>query len=218
MQNLAIVIPAQKKNPYHDSGDLAPFGDTTLLEWKISQCKEFSSNERIYVTTPSLTVASIAEREGVQVILRPETLSYEEMLAYTMEKIKEEVVLWAIPTAPFVSPKHYRKMIDIFMNLPENYDSLIPVKKMKEYFYFKGEKLNFGNTFISRRDVEPLYMVTNGCYISYKKHIGNHKVLFGSNEYLFEIDSLAAIEIKDITDFTFANNLISHYFKQLLTD
>ncbi|WP_457594110.1 cytidylyltransferase domain-containing protein [Hydrogenimonas sp.] len=218
MQNLAVVIPAQEKNPYHEKGDLAPFGDMTLLEWKISQCKEFVSNDHIYVTTPSATAASIAEREGVRVVHRPDNLSYEEMLVYTMDKIVEDIILWAIPTAPFVSPKLYREMVETYRSLPEDYDSLIPVRKMQEYFYFKGEKLNFGDTFVSRRNVEPLYMVTNGCYISLKQHIANHKVLFGSKEYLYEVDELAAMEIKDIKDFTFANNLISYYFKQLLAD
>ena len=36
--NFAVIIPAQETNKYHKLGDLAPFGDTTLLEWKISQC------------------------------------------------------------------------------------------------------------------------------------------------------------------------------------
>ena len=39
---LNIIIPALEKNKYSTSGDLAPWGDTTLLEWKIYQAKKIS--------------------------------------------------------------------------------------------------------------------------------------------------------------------------------
>ena len=47
--SFAIIIPAQEKNRYHDQGDLAPFGQTTLLEWKIAQCKEFVELSQINI-------------------------------------------------------------------------------------------------------------------------------------------------------------------------
>jgi CMP-N-acetylneuraminic acid synthetase len=53
----SVIIPAQKHNKYHKMGDLAPFGDTTLLEWKISQCKEFIQPECIYVSTDDDSIA-----------------------------------------------------------------------------------------------------------------------------------------------------------------
>ena len=36
-KNIAVVIPALDNNQYYSDGDLVRFGDTTLLEWKISQ-------------------------------------------------------------------------------------------------------------------------------------------------------------------------------------
>ncbi|EKO5126655.1 hypothetical protein P0K00_001322, partial [Campylobacter coli] len=44
-RDFAVIIPAQESNQYHEKGDLAPFGSTTLLEWKIAQCKEFVKEE-----------------------------------------------------------------------------------------------------------------------------------------------------------------------------
>ena len=37
--NFSIVIPASEKNKYSKKGDLSNWGDTSLLEWKISQLK-----------------------------------------------------------------------------------------------------------------------------------------------------------------------------------
>ena len=47
-----IVIPALKKNRYSPKGDLASWGNTTLLEWKISQAKKINDIQNIYVATP----------------------------------------------------------------------------------------------------------------------------------------------------------------------
>lgn len=218
MNHFAVVIPAQEQNPYHDLGDLAPFGDTTLVEWKISQCKQFSADSFIYLSTASDKIFEIAKREGINAIKRSEDLSYGEMLSFTMQQISQEIIVWAIPTAPFVSGRLYENMLEKFLDLT-NYDSLVSVKKLKEYIFFQNERMNFSEQFISRRDIEPVFQVTNGCYIAYKEHILKKQSLFGNNEFLYEIDDLAAVEIKDIEDFSFANNLISHYFtKSILED
>ena len=218
MNNFAVVIPAQEQNSYHELGDLAPFGDTTLVEWKISQCKQFAADSSIYLSTSSERIIEIAKREGINAIKRPSDLEYGEMLSFTMQQIHEEIIVWAIPTAPFVSGRLYNNMLEKFSNLTDH-DSLVSVKKLKEYIFFQNEKMNFSEQFISRRDIEPVYQVTNGCYITRKENILDKQVLFGDKEFLYEVDDLTSVEIKDIEDFSFANNLISHYFtKSILED
>lgn len=217
MNNFAVVIPAQEQNPYHKLGDLAPFGDTTLLEWKISQCKQFTDNSSIYLSTSSERITEIAKREGINVIRRSSELEYGEMLSFTMQQIREEIIVWAIPTAPFVSGRLYNSMLEKFLNLTDN-DSLVSVKKLKEYIFYQNEKMNFSEEFISRRDIEPVYQVTNGCFIICKENILKNKTLFGKRDFLYEVDNLASVEIKDIEDFSFVNNLISHYFERTILE
>ena len=50
MNGINIIIPAQEKNKYSEYGDLVSFGETTLLEWKISQAKKVDGIKYIYVT------------------------------------------------------------------------------------------------------------------------------------------------------------------------
>ena len=49
--NISIVIPASEKNKYSKKGDLSDWGDTSLLEWKISQAKKVRNIKNIFVTT-----------------------------------------------------------------------------------------------------------------------------------------------------------------------
>lgn len=218
MLNIAAVIPANDRNSYHKNGDLAPFGDTTLIEWKINQLRQVVDKKNIYVTTSSEAIIEIAKNEDINVIERPHDIEYGKTLSHCMNHIKEEYIIWTIPTTPFVSVNMFKRMIDKYESIKDEYESLISVKKMKEYVYYKGEKVNFGKKFMSRRDIEPIYQVANACFVTTKKNILESESLFGNKDYLFEIDNLASIEIKDIDDFTFANNLISHYFEKSILE
>ena len=51
--NIICVIPALEKNNYSDRGDLVRWGDTTLIEWKISQALKLKNVKEIIITTPS---------------------------------------------------------------------------------------------------------------------------------------------------------------------
>ena len=51
MNEINIIIPALEKNKYSEYGDLVSFGETTLLEWKISQAKRVDGIKNIYVSS-----------------------------------------------------------------------------------------------------------------------------------------------------------------------
>jgi len=84
--NIAVVISAQETNQYHKLGDLAPFGDTSLLEWKISQCKEFIDVSKIYINSDSDIIKNIALKEGVNFIKREKNQSYIELIYLLLNK------------------------------------------------------------------------------------------------------------------------------------
>ena len=75
--NVAVVIPVLERNRYYSEGDLVKFGDTTLLEWKISQVLEVANKENIYISTPSKKIIELARNYGVNFVNREqETVTY----------------------------------------------------------------------------------------------------------------------------------------------
>ena len=68
--NISIVIPASEKNKYSKKGDLSDWGDTSLLEWKISQAKKVRNIKNIFVTTKSKLIKNIALNSGALVFGR----------------------------------------------------------------------------------------------------------------------------------------------------
>ena len=62
MNEINIIIPALEKNKYSEYGDLVYFGETTLLEWKISQAKKVDGIKNIYVTSSSNLIKNLCKK------------------------------------------------------------------------------------------------------------------------------------------------------------
>ncbi|WP_324172638.1 cytidylyltransferase domain-containing protein [Sulfurimonas sp.] len=212
--NFALIIPAQETNKYHKFGDLAPFGDTTLLEWKISQCKEFAKSSQIYISSSSSIIKDIALKEEVNFIKRHINLKYEDMISETIKNLNVEHIIWIHTTSPFMCSQIYSKMYDNYQD--ENLNSLVSVEIKKEYVFYKNKKLNFKDNFISRKSIDPIYIVTNGCFIINKNILQENKNLITVDTTFFEVDSFVATEIKEPSDYMIAKDMISIYFRKEL--
>ncbi|MCH8157060.1 MAG: hypothetical protein IID18_04790 [Nitrospinae bacterium] len=65
----------------------------------------------------------------------------------------------------------------------------------------------------SRKEIDPVYRITNGCYITPKESYRQNRKYFGHAPYYYEVDKLTSLEIKDIDHYEMALNLLSLYFK-----
>lgn len=211
--DLAVVIPAIDNNRYNKFGDLALFGDTTLLEWKISQCKEFIDESLIYITSNCQAIKEIAKKENVHYIERGKDTEYASILVNTVQQITQSSIMWTNPTSPFLGYNDYKKMIEQYMNLSKH-DSLISVREKKDFAIFKNKRLNFAEQLSSREDIEPIYILTNGCYIMSKEDIITRKSLYGESPFLYKLGTLSSIEIKDLDSYEISKELISSYFRR----
>ena len=107
-----------------------------------------------------------------------------------------------------------RKPLKKFFDLPEDQDSIITVFKEQEYIFFENKTLNFDLPAMqSRNAIEPVYRMTNGCFISHKESYKKHRRYFGQFPYYYEVDKFTALEIKDVDHYEIATSLLSMYFK-----
>lgn len=216
-KNTAIIIPALDRNRYSKEGDLVAFGDLTLLEWKLTQVKNFISAGNIFISTPSSKIEKIAKQYGVHSIKRKEDLPMADVITESVKKIDKEIILWSHITSPFVSSVDFKNMLDKFLKLNGKYDSLISVFRFQEFMIFKNKALNFTMTKVTeRKTIEPVYRITNGCFIARNDVYLRYKNYFGAYPFLYETDILASMEIKDTFDLTIANDLISLFFRKEL--
>jgi CMP-N-acetylneuraminic acid synthetase len=214
MKSLVFFIPAQQENKYHKLGDLAPFGDTTLLQWKISQCKKIVDNNCIYVSSSSDMVEEIVKKESVNYIKRKK-VNIEDEIKLLANSIKEDVIIWTSATSPFLSEIEYMAMYSKFNT--KGCDLLISTIEKKDYGFYNDIKINFNSLMVRRDEINPIYLCTNGAYILNKKFIlQKENILDTDNIFLYKLDKFSAIEIKDLTDYSISKELISTYFENKL--
>jgi CMP-N-acetylneuraminic acid synthetase len=212
---LAAVITAQESNRYSEEGDLAQFGNVSLLEWKIAQLKDVFDSQSIYVATSSGKIRNIALQQNVNVVQRSLNNSFSEMISETLSQVDTEDILWANVTSPYFGATLFKVMIERYESRANNYDSVVASKKLSEYVFYQGKSLNFDiNQHTSREDNEPVFVITNGCSIASKTQCLEHQKQFGLNPELVEIDRLASYEIKDVDSLAIASELLSQYFKE----
>ena len=212
--NISVVVPALDNNQYYPDGDLKRFGDTTLLEWKISQILGITSDKNIYISTPSDKIIDLVKSYGVNFVKRSQESDPYQWIKESVAPIESEFVLWTHATSPFVSAGDYRLMLEAFFNRLKNHDSLIAVYKEQEYIFFQSKPLNFDiDQYKGRKEIEPVYRNTNGWYITPRESYRQDRKYFGRSPHYYEVDNLTSLEIKDIDHYEMALDLLSLYFK-----
>ena len=210
--NFSIVIPASEKNKYSKKGDLSNWGDTSLLEWKISQAKKIKNIKNIYVTTKSKIIKNIALDSGVLVIGRNNKDDLKNLYKHTAKKISSDYILWLNCTFPFLSEKTINKFLNSFKKKGKKSDSAFMYFLEKEYFYKNLNPINFSfkNMIIERNKITPLKKISNGAFIFKKKSILNDDN-FGSEPFFYKIDWFNSLEIKETSHLNSFNNISSFF-------
>lgn len=216
MMDVAIFIPAQETNKYHKLGDIAPFGDTTLLNWKISQCKEFVHPSQIFVSSDSTRIKEISEKEGVNHIARESYNSpIVEQIRFFANCVDCSSILWVNVTSPFLGGGEYSSMLETFTS-NKQCKLLVSTIEKHEYVFFGNNKVNF-KSLTPRSELKPVNICTNGAFLIDRESLIEGNVLDNMNEVCFyNLDTISSTEIKDIESYSIAQSLIVLYFSRLL--
>ena len=201
-----IVIPALKKNRYSPKGDLASWGNTTLLEWKISQAKKIKDIQNIYVATPDNEIILFCKQLNIKTIFRKKKLS--AMFNEISQKLNKRNLLWLNCTSPFLSEKTINKFIQKYKKNYKKYDSSLTCTFEYEYFFYNNKSFNFNaeKPPVERSRVSPLIKITNGAYITNSEIVKNSKNFIGKKPLFFQIDWLSSLEIKHSKDINIYNS------------
>jgi CMP-N-acetylneuraminic acid synthetase len=209
-----IVIPALKKNRYSPKGDFASWGNTTLLEWKISQAKKINGIQNIYVATPDNEIIFFCKQLNVKTIFRKKKLS--AMFYEISQKLDNRYLLWLYCTSPFLSEKTINNFVQKYKKNYKKYDSSLTCMFEYEYFFYNNKSFNFNSEkpSIERNKLSPLIKITNGAYITNSKTIESSKNFIGKKPLFFQIDWLSSLEIKQSKDINLYNSFFHGKIKE----
>lgn len=209
-----LIIPAIGKNKYNENGDLAKWGGTTLLEWKISHAKKVKNVDEILISTNSKKITSIVKDYHIKTIFRKNQKNILDLYLSIAKKFRNYYIIWLNCTSPFISEKIINKFLNQFNKKKKLYDTAFLCLQEKEYFMKNKKPINFLLTekLKQREELTPIYKIVNGASILNPNVILKRKQLIGLKPMFFKINWLESLEIKDTKDIDSYQSLIQYHY------
>lgn len=207
--SITAIIPVRAGSRRLHNKNVAPFGGTNLLLYKISQLKRVPLIDNIIVSSDSDDMLRLAAEEGVKTHKRTDeycdekTKTFGEVVKHICESVDGTHILWATCTAPLVFPKTYQIAInEYFGGLKKGYDSLMSVETFKRYLWDENGPVNYelGVKHVPSQQLPALYFVTDGILLAPREDMIKWSYFHGPNPLKFPLDKRCSVDIDDELD------------------
>ena len=215
-KDIIIIIPAIKNNRHSQLGDFDFLGDTTLLEWKISQAKKVIGVKEIFVSGQDEAINKICKVNGIIFLQRKKITDLSLLYKSIGKKFFDKYILWLNPSYPFYNEKNINLFLkNSLKKIKNKYDSAVSCYLEKEYFFFKNKSINFNSSkkTVSRDKIMPLVKIINAAHFIKGSLMFKNHSLFGLNTYLCKSNYASSIEIKNDKNINAVNLMLINNIK-----
>lgn len=212
MKKIKVVIPVRQGSQRIKNKNFKPFGDKSLLEYKINMVKKLPVDD-IIVNTDSEYAIKIAKREGVNYHKRaPYYASSEctnsEHHIHIAEVTNSDYTMITSVTSPLIKLETYIEAIDIFNNIQN--DSLVSVNCVQDYLWYNEKPLNYSlDNDLHSQQLPKYYKPTFGIVLFKNSEVKKYKNWLCGDPYLYEVSDIESIDIDNEIDFDFAEFLFT---------
>lgn len=209
----AAIVPARRETNKYKDKNVLPFRNSNLFLYKIHQLKMVPQISEIIVSSDDERILDMAASENVRAIYRPQEYSghgskkFGEFISYICGESNAEHILWTCVTSPFVSEERYIDALATYIeSIERGYDSLISVVPLRRYVLDRNGTVNYkkGLQHKDTDQLKSLYSVTNGISIAPRKKMIEWNYFWGNIPYMYEIDKMEGLDIKDEYDYEIA--------------
>lgn len=193
--------------------NLKPFADSNLLEIKIKQMQRIKGVDAVQVNSNSDEMLNIGKNLGCEIFKREEyyatdMVSTNELRKNAAENIDADIILVTNCTNPLISDSTIEKAIEIYKNLPPEYDSLNTAHEVKEFLWLNGKAHNYNPDQTPRsQDLPDILGLDSALNIISRERMIEISNFVGKNPYLYKISALEATDIDTELDFEIAEFL-----------
>jgi CMP-N-acetylneuraminic acid synthetase/regulator of RNase E activity RraA len=206
MENkITAVIPIRGGSKRCKNKSLRKFADTSLLELRINILKRVNGIHRIVVNSDSDAILSKAKNLGVDTYKRDPIYAQDDtdgkmLYKCLAESCTTDIMLIVFTPTPFITEHDYKKCIDIF--LEGKYDSVISVKYLHDFIFYKKTPLNFDPMKTCQSQQLPeYYKMTFGVTVVPTDFVRQYHSIWTQNPYFYKVDELKAMDIDTNMDF-----------------
>ncbi len=223
------IIPARKGSKGIKNKNIKLLNNIPLIGHTIKSALNSKVFDKIIVTTDSRKIASISKSFGAEVpFLRPKKLATDSALAiptiiHALKKTeiifkeKYDIVCMLQPTSPLRKINHYKKILRLFKNNFQKFDSIISVKDVNNYSPYKM-KIIKNNKLLDykkwpvenppRQSLPKIYIVNGAFYITKRNILLQQNSFKGKKCMPFLMKENDSINIDNEYDFYLAEKII----------
>lgn len=206
------IIPARGGSKGVPGKNIKLLGGKPLIAHAIDCAIESGKLSRIVVSTDSEEIASVAEKYGAEVILRPSDLATDSSnvvtaVKHVLEVLKEDfdIIVLLQPTAPLRTGSQLNEVIKMLSD-SEKLEGVISVVPMDDVHPARMYNLEQDNHILPylkdgeslrRQDIQPLYY-RNGCFYAVKTKAfleQNSFMVQNKKGYVMDVNWLVNIDI-----------------------
>ena len=173
---------------------------------KLLQCDFI---DEVYLDTESEQIIDIvSEYDNLNILKRSKELASNktdghELFYNEVKNIDSDIYVQILCTSPFIKKETIKKGIDILKT--KKYDSVVLVKKDKQYLWNDSKPLYSTDKIPNSIDLPETIVETMGLYISTKEASMESKKRYSGNVYLLEAEVIESIDVNYPSDFKLAN-------------
>lgn len=123
-----------------------------------------------------------------------------------VRQIEADIYIQILGTSPFIKKETIKNGIDILKNHPE-YDSVVLVKREKQYTWEEDRPLYDKNNIPNSIDLPDTVIETMGLYMVRKDTAHQNKQRYGNHVYLLEAEAIEAVDVNFPDDFQLAETI-----------
>ncbi|MGY6562487.1 MAG: acylneuraminate cytidylyltransferase family protein [Luteibaculaceae bacterium] len=216
--DITSIIPVREGSSRIKEKIYLKLGEYTLLEHKINQLLKIQDRTKIVLSSNSENIKNIAKNFQIEYHERGDYLSvghqasFSEVITGIVKDITTEHFAWITVVVPLMLTREYEEAFEVYRKQviqAANYDSLVSVNLLKEYFWDDEKPINYRadkNHTISQ-ELPNIYRVTNGLYMCSKVLTNEIGYFLGKNPIKFEVSKISGIDIDYPEDYEIAKAL-----------
>jgi len=212
MMKVVAFLPAKGTSERIESKNLKTINGKPLFLHTLEKLCACDFIDEIYLDSESDEILDYANYLNYYPLKRDKKLADNktdghQMFYNEVKQVEADIYIQILCTSPFISPQTIKRGLDILINNKE-YDSVVLMKKEKEYLWKDGEPL-YDKFHIPNSGTLPDTIIESmGLYIVRSEVAHNTKMRYGNNVYMLTADAVETIDVNYQDEFELAEYIM----------
>ncbi len=206
---IVAIVPVKGTSERIENKNIRLLDGKPLFLHTIEKLLSCNFLDEVYLDTESEKIIDlVSDYENLKIMKRNPELANNKtdghkLFMNEVENIEADIYVQILCTSPFIKKETIKKGIDILRE--KNVDSVVLVKKEKQYLWENGKPLYSTEKIPNSVELPETIIETMGMYIMKKEAALKTRKRYNENVYLLEAEAIEGIDVNYPEEFKLAN-------------